>query len=86
MLAFDGEGRVVITEHMCDKGDGVSGEVGGVMVEQDKERVQSSSLVVINIYCPMVDRENINTERLQYKMVFYSVLQDRCNALQRAGK
>ena len=93
MLAFDGEGRAVITEHISEEGEVEEGEGGdpgdgggGVMVGGGRQKVQSSSLVVINVYCPMVDRENVNTERLDYKMLFYSVLQDRCTALERAGK
>ena len=80
MLAFDGEGRAVITEHICE-GWSVSGEEGGGGGGGD-----GTSVVVINVYCPMVDRENVNVERLDYKLLFYSVLQDRCTALQQSGK
>ena len=41
-------------------------------------------IVVVNVYCPMVDSDN--QERLGYKLKFYATLQDRCTALERAGK
>ena len=63
----------MLTEHTCGDVRGVTGDIG-------------QTLVVINVYCPMVDRENINKERLSYKMLFYSVLQDRCIALEQAGR
>ena len=70
MLSFDREGRAILTEHMIEREGGGGG----------------GSLVVINVYVPMVDRDNVNEERLSYKMLFYSVLQDRCTALEQAGK
>ena len=65
----------MLTEHSCEEGREGGGGGGG-----------GGNLVVFNVYCPMVDRENVNAERLSYKMMFYSVLQDRCTALERAGK
>ena len=75
MLSFDGEGRAILTEHTVTVGAGgvVRGEEVGVVV-------------VVNVYCPMVDRENMKAERLDYKMQFYSILRSRCSALQLAGK
>lgn len=86
MLSFDGEGRAVLTEHICDwrSADGEGGRVGGGG-EGERGR-EGTHLVVINIYCPMVDRDNVKAERLDYKLLFYSVLQDRCTALEQAGK
>lgn len=78
MLSFDGEGRAILTEHTYSSGD-EGGEVGGGGRE-------GPHLVVINVYCPMVDRENVKTDRLDYKLLFYSVLQDRCTALEEKGK
>ena len=44
-------------------------------------------LVVVNVYCPMVDVDRgIDQDRLEFKLRFYSVLQERCTALERAGK
>lgn len=42
------------------------------------------SLVVINVYCPRADPDNV--ERLEYKLRFYDALQRRCQSLQQAGK
>ena len=87
MLAFDREGRAVITEHICEEGEtGDCGDGEDVIVGRGRRKVQSSNLVVINVYVPMVDRENVNADRLNYKMLFYSLLQDRCTALEQAGK
>ena len=76
MLSFDSEGRAVITEHACAQESGGEGEGEG----------EGARLVVINVYCPMVDRDNVRADRLEYKLLFYSVLQDRCTALEQAGK
>ena len=80
MLSFDSEGRAILTEHTYSSGDG-GGEVG----EGGGGR-EGQHLVVINVYCPMVDRENVKADRLDYKLLFYSVLQDRCTALEEKGK
>lgn len=42
------------------------------------------SLVLINVYCPRADLDNV--ERLEYKLKFYNALQRRCQSLQQAGK
>ena len=42
------------------------------------------SLVVINVYCPRADPDNV--ERLEYKLKFYDALQQRCKSLQQAGR
>lgn len=43
-------------------------------------------LVVVNVYCPMVERDSENQARMDYKIKFYSALKDRCAALEKAGK
>lgn len=40
------------------------------------------AFVLLNVYCPAVR----NVERLEYKLAFHELLQDRVRALQRAGK
>lgn len=40
------------------------------------------AFVLLNVYCPAVR----NSERLEYKLAFHQLLQDRVRALQRAGK
>ena len=59
-----------------------------VLTEHTCEGVEGEGVrvVVVNVYCPMVDRENVNAERLDYKLMFYSVLQKRCSALEQAGR
>lgn len=41
-------------------------------------------VVVINVYCPRADKEN--QERVDFKMKFYKLLQDRAEALVGSGK
>ena len=83
MMAFDAEGRAVLTEHMCDRG-GV--DVESVRVGKGRREEEGMHVVIINVYCPMVDRDNVKADRLDYKLLFYSVLQTRCTALEQAGK
>lgn len=45
---------------------------------------EGGRVVVVNVYCPRVDAENM--ERLEYKLRFYRALRERCAALERAGK
>ena len=48
---------------------------------------QRQRLVVVNVYCPMVDVDRgIDPGRLDYKLKFYAALQERCTALEKAGK
>ena len=44
------------------------------------------SVVVVNVYCPRVDSDNPDSDRMEYKLSFYSALQQRCTALAKAGK
>ena len=61
-----------------------------IRVGQSQDGGRSSGcqqLVVVNLYCPMVDVDRgIDQDRLEFKLRFYSVLQERCTALERAGK
>ena len=47
-------------------------------------------LVIINVYCPMYDperdKEGESLDRLQFKINFYRLLEERCAALEKAGK
>lgn len=68
---LDAEGRSVITEHLVS----------------DDHRTSRKSLVVINVYCPMVDESVAdNQSRMEYKLKFYAVLRERCKALEKKGK
>ena len=71
LSALDAEGRAVLTEHACE----VEGEEGGR---------REGRVVVVNVYCPMVDSDN--QERMTYKLRFYQALQSRCAALHQEGK
>ena len=60
-----------------------------VQVGQDESGSGSchSQLVVVNVYCPMVDVDRgMDLDRLDYKLKFYAALQERCTALEKAGK
>lgn len=53
----------------------------------DDSRSSHRQLVVVNVYCPMVDVDRgIDPDRLDYKLKFYAALQERCTALEKAGK
>ena len=55
--------------------------------EDDDSRSSHRQLVVVNVYCPMVDVDRgIDPDRLDYKLKFYAALQERCTALEKAGK
>ena len=42
------------------------------------------SVVIINLYCPRADKEN--KERVDYKLRFYKLLQERAEALVGGGR
>ena len=75
LTSLDSEGRAVLTEHT-------------VQLSQDEDGSSSHrQLVVVNVYCPMVDVDRgIDLDRLDYKLKFYAALQERCTALEKAGK
>ena len=70
----------MLTEHNVQVSEGEEGGEGG--------RSRSyHQLVVINVYCPMVDVDRgIDVDRLDYKLKFYAAVQERCTALEKAGK
>ena len=41
-------------------------------------------MVVINLYCPRVDADNL--ARQEYQLKFYMALMERCGAMEKAGK
>lgn len=65
---------------MCDDYEYVEGRA--VLTEHPLR--DGKSLVLINVYCPRADPDNV--ERLEYKLKFYNALQRRCQSLQQAGK
>ena len=44
------------------------------------------SLIVINVYCPMVDSSAEDQTRMDYKLKFYAALENRCRAIEKEGK
>ena len=42
------------------------------------------SVVIINVYCPRADKEN--KERVDYKLKFYKLLQERAESLVNTGR
>ena len=70
-----------MTEHTVQLSE-VKYDSGGESSSPEKRQ-----LVVMNVYCPMVDVDRgIDQDRLEYKLKFYSALQERCTALEKAGK
>jgi len=65
---------------ICNHHLGIEGRA--VMTEHILQ--DGRSLVLINVYCPRADPDN--AERLEYKLMFYNALQQRCQSLQQAGK
>ena len=45
---------------------------------------EGKSVVIINVYCPRADKEN--KERVDFKMNFYKLLQERAESLVNAGR
>ena len=45
---------------------------------------EGNSVVIINVYCPRADKEN--KERVDFKMNFYKLLQERAESLVNAGR
>ena len=73
--SLDSEGRAVLTEHTIQ------------LSQNGDKRSTHRQLVVVNVYCPMVDIDRgIDLDRLDYKLKFYAALQERCTALEKAGK
>ncbi len=58
----------------------------GRSVLTEHQLTDGGSLVIANMYCPMVDKGPDNQTRMNYKIKFYSVLKERCEALEKAGK
>lgn len=60
------------------------GWIEGRAVMTEHSLQDGKNLVIINVYCPRADPDNV--ERLEYKLMFYNALQQRCRSLQQAGK
>ena len=54
------------------------------LVCDDNQR--DRNLVVINVYCPMVDSTAEDQTRMDYKLKFYAALEERCRAMEKEGK
>ncbi len=64
----------------------ISLDAEGRSVLTEHELRDGGRLVVVNVYCPMVERGSDNQDRMDYKLRFYSALKERCSALEKAGK
>lgn len=56
---------------------------GRAMLTEHK-LVDDKSVVIVNVYCPRADKEN--EERVDFKMNFYKLLQERAETLVKAGR
>lgn len=56
---------------------------GRAMLTEHK-LVDDKSVVIVNVYCPRADKEN--EERVDFKMNFYKLLQERAETLIKAGR
>ena len=46
--------------------------------------VDGKSVVIVNVYCPRADKEN--KDRVDFKLKFYKLLQERAETLVKAGR
>ena len=64
----------------------ISLDAEGRSVFTEHKLSDGGRLVVVNVYCPMVESGSDNQDRMDYKLRFYSALKERCAALEKAGK
>ena len=69
---------------VCLQLTALDAEGRAVLTEHICGEEEGGRVVVVNVYCPRVDSDN--SSRLDYKLRFYAALQERCTALERAGK
>lgn len=70
--------------YTCTQLTALDAEGRAVLTEHICGEEEGGRVVVVNVYCPRVDSDN--PSRLDYKLRFYAALQERCIALERAGK
>ena len=70
--------------YTCTQLTALDAEGRAVLTEHICGEEEGGRVVVVNVYCPRVDSDN--PSRLDYKLRFYAALQERCAALERAGK
>ena len=70
--------------YTCTQLTSLDAEGRAVLTEHICGEEEGGRVVVVNVYCPRVDSDN--PSRLDYKLRFYAALQERCTALERAGK
>lgn len=96
LASLDSEGRAVLTEHIVTGWSSSHSEPTGAneglpgSSEDPAGGANEQRLVVLNVYCPMYDpardKDGEGVARLDFKMNFYRLLEERCSALERAGK
>ena len=70
------------TEFTLEELEALDGEGRAILTEH--KLVDDKSVVIINVYCPRADKEN--KERVDFKLKFYKILQDRAEAIVTAGR
>lgn len=62
--------------------EALDGEGRAILTEH--RLVDGNSVAIINVYCPRADKEN--KDRVDFKLKFYKLLQERAEALVKAGR
>ena len=84
----------MLTEHRFigsngHRNDAKNDEVMSNNADSAVMKEEEGRMVVINVYCPMYDTardpKGEGLSRLDFKLKFYSVLETRCTALEKAG-
>ena len=70
------------TDFSPEELEALDGEGRTVLTEH--RLVDGKSVVIINVYCPRADKEN--KERVDFKLKFYKLLQERAEAIVKTGR
>lgn len=70
------------TDFTLEELEALDGEGRAILTEH--RLVNHKSVVIINVYCPRADKEN--KERVDFKLNFYKLLQERAEAIVGAGR
>ena len=70
------------TDFSPEELEALDGEGRTILTEH--RLVDGKSVVIINVYCPRADKEN--KERVDFKLKFYKLLQERAEAIVKTGR